>query len=133
MDLKGPKTLATQTRLLWPNRHTGSVDNKTSQRPLSITDFTKNIVHKGLQRHQRGCSQRTQSETARREEERKEEDLKLILEERGVFIEKKKKKSLDEGINSGDIGKRPADSRKIEERDEKAPLKMKEEETLWFQ
>ncbi|KAK4423191.1 hypothetical protein Salat_1901900 [Sesamum alatum] len=81
-------------------------------------DLTRTTVHKGL--HQEHSPQRTTKGSQRlftknsiqREHEEKKKGEKRILSLSwrnnygGVFIEKKKKKSLDEGINSGDIGKR---------------------------
>ncbi|KAK4413300.1 hypothetical protein Salat_2742600 [Sesamum alatum] len=104
---KGPKTPATTTRLLWPNRHTGFIHNKTSRRALSTKDFTKTQSIKDY----KVITKAVHKELNQREHKEKKKGEKGILSlswrntHGGVFIEKKKK-SLDEGINSGDIGKR---------------------------
>ncbi|KAK4423216.1 hypothetical protein Salat_1904400 [Sesamum alatum] len=81
-------------------------------------DLTRTTVHKGL--HQEHSQQRTTkgpqrlftNNSIQREHEEKKKGEKKIssLSWRntygGVFIEKKKKKRLDEGINSDNIGKR---------------------------
>ncbi|KAK4423192.1 hypothetical protein Salat_1902000 [Sesamum alatum] len=108
MNLKGPQNFG--------NPNTVALA-QSPHRLYPQQDLTRTTVHKGL--HQEHNPQRTtkapqklftknsirESMKKRRKEKKRILSLSWRNIHGGVFIEKKKKKSLDEAINSKDIGR----------------------------